>query len=238
MISLKRRKSLIWDISKTELVQLTSSSSSISEILKYFNLENKGSNYKTLKKRLTEDGISYSHIKLGLANNRGRKFLYKRKIPLDSILVENSSYCRGSLKSRLIKEKIIEYKCNTCGNPGDWFGKKLSLQLEHKNGIGNDNRLQNLEFLCPNCHSQTITYAGKRHTKIRNKYYCNICNVQITEDSKSGMCKSCTHPTKRPSKEELLKLKETFGVCSLSRKYNVSHTSIRRWLSFYNLAGG
>jgi 5-methylcytosine-specific restriction endonuclease McrA len=42
-----------------------------------------------------------------------------------------------------------------------WFDKKLSLHLDHKNGINNDNKIKNLRFLCPNCHSQTSTYGGK-----------------------------------------------------------------------------
>ena len=63
-------------------------------------------------------------------------------------------------------------QCNykrQCGNEGFWNGKKLVLQLEHKNGIHNDHRVENLCFLCPNCHSQTDTYSGKNIGKYSNK---------------------------------------------------------------------
>jgi 5-methylcytosine-specific restriction endonuclease McrA len=65
------------------------------------------------------------------------------------------------LKSRLLKEKLIEYKCVKCGNTGEWQGEPLSLQLDHINGNNKDHRLENLRLLCPNCHSQTKTYSGK-----------------------------------------------------------------------------
>lgn len=48
-----------------------------------------------------------------------------------------------------------------------WNGQPLVLQLEHKNGINNDNRLENLAFICPNCHSQTPTYAGRNSVGMR-----------------------------------------------------------------------
>ncbi len=80
---------------------------------------------------------------------------------LEEILVENSKYENiNCLKKRILKEGLLEYKCAKCGNTGTWNGKELTLQLEHKNGIHNDHRLSNLEFLCPNCHSQTDTYSG------------------------------------------------------------------------------
>ena len=81
---------------------------------------------------------------------------------LEEILVKNSKYENiNRLKKRILKEGLLEYKCTKCGNTGTWNGKELTLQLEHKNGIHNDHRLSNLEFLCPNCHSQTDTYSGR-----------------------------------------------------------------------------
>ena len=78
------------------------------------------------------------------------------------ILVENSTYANISrLKIRLINEGRLEYKCACCGNIGEWQGQKLTLQLDHINGKNNDHRIENLRFLCPNCHSITETYAGK-----------------------------------------------------------------------------
>lgn len=59
----------------------------------------------------------------------------------------------------------MEYKCACCGNTGEWNGRPLVLQLDHINGDNCDNRLENLRFLCPNCHSQTDTFAGRNCKK-------------------------------------------------------------------------
>lgn len=58
----------------------------------------------------------------------------------------------------------MEYKCDICGNTGLWLGKKITLHLDHINGISNDHRMINLRFLCPNCHQQTSTW-GNASTK-------------------------------------------------------------------------
>lgn len=110
-----------------------------------------------IKKRIAELDCDISHFsQTANANNVSTKY------SLQEILVENSQYtARSRLKIRLLNEGLLEYKCALCGNIGEWQGKPLSLQLDHKNGINNDNRLENLRFLCPNCHSQTETYAGK-----------------------------------------------------------------------------
>ena len=142
--------------------------------------------------------------------------------------IENSTSSRASVKNRIIKEKIIEYKCKDCNNNGEWNGKKLVLQLEHINGINNDNRLSNLCFLCPNCHTQTTTYSGK---KLKKNYICE-CGDKMHKDSK--YCSKCNYiklrKIERPNLENLKKEIDELGYSGTGRKYNVSDNAIRKWL--------
>jgi hypothetical protein len=81
-------------------------------------------------------------------------------IPLDELLVKGRRTNRSHLKARLLVAGLKENRCERCGSDS-WMGKPLNVQLHHRNGDGTDNRLINLEFLCPNCHSQTDTYGGR-----------------------------------------------------------------------------
>lgn len=83
------------------------------------------------------------------------------KHPIKDLLTNGVRRRSSHLKSRLIKEGLIEEKCNECNLGPIWNNKPLSLQLEHKNGNVKDNRLLNLCLLCPNCHTQTPTFGSK-----------------------------------------------------------------------------
>jgi hypothetical protein len=83
------------------------------------------------------------------------------KIPIQEILEGKHPYYQTfKLNKRLIKENIMENKCNICGID-QWNDQPISLHLDHINGDSTNHKLKNLRFLCPNCHSQTSTYCGK-----------------------------------------------------------------------------
>lgn len=92
----------------------------------------------------------------------------------EEVFVANSSYARHHIKRRIIQQKLIPYVCAICKCDPEWNGKTLVLQLDHENGVNDDHRIENLRFLCPNCHSQEDTYAAKnRNNANRSKkgYY-------------------------------------------------------------------
>lgn len=90
---------------------------------------------------------------------------YRAQFPNSEIFVEDSSYPRHSIKRRIIEDDLIPYVCACCGGEPMWQGKPLVLILDHINGINNDNRLENLRFVCSNCDSQLPTYKSKNRSR-------------------------------------------------------------------------
>ena len=163
---MKNGKRTFKEIPDDEFISVVKNNSCIRDIVGELGYSrSSGSMGICVKKRIEKLNLDTSHF-----YSNKRKYHSHPKYQLEDILIENSSYENISrLKERLIKENVLEYRCEKCGNEGLWNGKKLVLQLEHKNGIHNDHRLENLCFLCPNCHSQTDTYSGKNIGKYSNK---------------------------------------------------------------------
>lgn len=135
---------------------LVSESMNITDILRKLGLcTTGGTSSRSLKKRIAELEINTDHFSSASTCN-------KSTFSLSEILISDSKYTNiHRLKKRLVSESVLKYECSICGNIGEWLGKPLSLQLDHINGKNNDHRIENLRFLCPNCHCQTDTYAGK-----------------------------------------------------------------------------
>lgn len=156
------KTSEIWKVSKEHLLEIVSQSGSMTEVLKHFGMLNKGGNYYTLKKRLEEEGIPLPN------GNRdrvwdGKETFFGPTRNFDDILVEDSTYNNTSaLKRRLLKAGLVRNECYKCGLGTEWQCEEIVLQLDHINGKPRDHRIENLRMLCPNCHSQTLTYGKKK----------------------------------------------------------------------------
>ncbi len=79
----------------------------------------------------------------------------------EEVFVADSTYPRHRLKERIRKQELIPYHCAVCGISSMWQGKEMPLILDHINGKNNDNRIENLRFVCSNCDSQLPTYKSR-----------------------------------------------------------------------------
>lgn len=175
-----------------------------------------GGSHKAILERIHDLGLDTSHWQKGQ--------LQTIKYSDEEYYVKNS--VRGSgLKRRILKDHKIEYKCALCGNNGQWRGYKISLHLDHINGDHLDNRLENLRFLCPNCHAQTETYSGKnvKHNK------------KIITKEKKTPNRENTRKVFRPTGEQILEELKISNMSAVGKKYGVSDKAVAKWLKYYGL---
>lgn len=217
---------------KENLLKAVENSYTISDVCRYFNIGTKGNNPKTINKYLEFYNIDTSHfLDKEVQLN---KLHFRNKINIEDILIENSTYTNNFyLKKRIIESKLLDYNCNICSEGPTWRGKTLVLQLDHINGINNDNRIENLRFLCPNCHSQTDTFCGKhkgRKFKLEEERKRNNGRTDNEVKDKFNRRKVI-----RPSTSELVILIKKHGFKGVGLKFNVSDNTIRKWCKEYKL---
>lgn len=150
---------------KELLNEIVPNCTSYSEVLRKVGLKPLGSNPKTLKKKLDEFNIDYSHFTGQGWNKYGHPRFGNSGKTLSAVLDINSSLSTASVRKRLLNNKIKSNVCEICGI-SEWNGLPIVCELYHINGDSTDNRIENLQMLCPNCHSQTDNYCGKNIKKM------------------------------------------------------------------------
>ena len=129
--------------------------------LEILDIPKRGYNYRTLKNKASDYGLDVSHFNYEYAktHNGGRSAVSQTTSEFFS---PNNSHNMGILKREYI-ERILggEAKCEICGIK-TWLGKPIVLQIHHLDGNHKNNSVDNLQLLCPNCHTQTDTYSNKK----------------------------------------------------------------------------
>lgn len=228
---------LVDKFTKEELTQFAIESTSMSQFAKKLGYKSK-SCYKTIRTKCEEYNISLDHF-TGLSQG------VIKRTP-ENVFMVNSTASQTVLRRLYKKNNYTEYKCSICGQEPFWNGKELTLTLDHINGINNDDRLENLRWVCPNCDRQLETFCAKnanRETFYNYKEtvqnYCIDCGKPITKGS--IRCPECYGKTirlvNRPSKEELEQLLIDYkgNFTKIGRIFNVTDNSIRKWCKAYNL---
>lgn len=197
---------------------------------------------ETLNAYLKKMNIDYN----GNQSHKGQQVLRIYKLALEYI--ESDSIVKScTLKQKLIRDGLKENKCELCGAV-EWLGITLPLELHHKDGNHFNNQLDNLQILCPNCHSVQEGNAGAnigRYTQSQQDLIqkqikkCVDCGKEIS--SNAIRCKSCAsiewhkNICQRPSREELKLLIRSMPFTQIGKKYGISDNAIRKWCDFYGL---
>ena len=143
------------------LEQVVAESTSVAGVMRYLGLKPAGGTHAHLSRQIKRFGIDTTHF-TGSAHTKGKPA--RNRMSWEELLVERppgSARVKPHLLRRALIEAGVEYKCVLCGLGDDWCGSPLTLHVDHIDGDPLDSRLHQIRFLCPNCHSQTPTWAGR-----------------------------------------------------------------------------
>lgn len=223
-------------------------SRSYSEALRKLGVRPVGGNHRLFKEWVKRWGIPTDHFDSGASARRQPP---KTAKPLNEVLVPNSSYSRNKLKQRLYLEGLKERRCEMCGQDENWRGRTMSLILDHVNGVPDDNRIENLRIVCPNCAATLDTHCGRKNRREPEVRQCRHCGREFQAKYRTHRyCSpSCGHRwdrahirgkpvlacrrVTRPPYEQLLAEIEATSYCAVGRKYGVSDNAVRKWVRFY-----
>ncbi|GAB3072865.1 HNH endonuclease signature motif containing protein [Micromonospora schwarzwaldensis] len=138
---------------------------SVTEVMRLLGVRVSGGSHAHISRQLKRFGIDTSHF-TGQAHNRGGRGV---RLPVTALLAnrpEGSRRVAGHRLRRALYAIGLPEECEACGIGATWQGAPLTLHVDHINGDFLDNRPRNLRLLCPNCHSQTATYAGNRRPAV------------------------------------------------------------------------
>jgi hypothetical protein len=231
--------------SEAEARAAIAASRSFAEALRRLGMCDTGGAGKTLKKWTVTWGISTDHFDPYAAS---RDRLVHTLTPLDEVLTAGSTYHRGKLKERLFDTGLKQRRCELCGQGEEWHGRPMSLILDHINGVSDDNRLENLRIVCPNCAATFDTHCGRKlrlhprrcrlcdavfKPRYANQRYCSAWCGQRHDRSHLSGPRPEARKVERPPYQQLLAEIEQMGYCTTGRKYGVSDNAIRKWVRAY-----
>lgn len=203
---------------KEEIEKAVKNNTCYNDVLKELNIPLAGNNTATLKRKIAEYNISIAHFTF-------RSKFYKpfNEKDVKEYLKEGTSIKSAKLKIKLLKAGLKENKCECCGI-STWQNKPITIQLHHINGNPKDNRLENLQMLCPNCHSQTENYCGLANS---HQHYCKKCGRKLKTDAE--YCLSCAKKEENYQKWYNRLKDNPKSNTELGHEYGVTEACIRKW---------
>jgi Zn finger protein HypA/HybF involved in hydrogenase expression len=220
--------------SDQDVIDKAKQATSLSSLLRLLGLKPSGGNYDSIKSQLQKLNVDTSHW-TGQCWNK------------DQQLKDWSQYAHAkSIKPHLLKER--GHCCESC-KLSEWLGQPITIEIDHVDGNRTNNSLDNLKLLCPNCHSQTSTWKGRK-LKLKDsekkpyirkkKIKCVSCSNLIEgRNNASKKCKSCFVKSLSerfsPSKEELLQVLETNSVRNTCKFYKVARLTLIKKCQEYGI---
>ncbi len=232
-------------VSDDEVRDAVASASSLTDALRRLDLRAAGANHASLRARIERLGLSTAHFDPEAARRRG---LRHPERPLSEILVERSTYHRTQLKRRLYDSGLKPRACELCGQGEMWQGRRMSLILDHVNGVHDDNRLENLRIVCPTCNATLDTHCGRNARLPVEERRCRRCGRGFVPAGRQQYCsRACgqrgdgaargprpaTRKADRPPEAQLRAEVAALGYSAVGRRYGVSDNAIRKWLRAY-----
>jgi hypothetical protein len=263
-LHLKLEKSTISNIltkhTKEILEDAIKKSECYADVMRNIKIQPHSGNYPHLKKQILKFNIDVSHFKSQgeltkiRIQNSPTKSISNNKKDISEYLINGIRTDNRKIKNKLYEAGIKEKKCEMCGTGEEWYGRKLSLRLDHINGINTDYRLENLRIICPNCDSTLDTYCSKNRKlsqsdrekmfsnerrELKHIRKCIFCTSEYESNSKKQ--KYCSHTCHklslrkctRPTYEELIDNINEFGYVGAGKKHGVSDNAIRKWIKQY-----
>ena len=234
--------------SRELLAPLVQESISVAEVIRKLGLKQAGGAHSHISSKIKKYGIDTSHF-LGRASNHGanHKGGPDKLSPEEVLVFDRVGGRRESVQRlrRALLESGVEHKCEVCGLLPEWNGKYLQLQIDHRNGIFYDNRIENLRFICGNCHLQTETFGTLNATAYRLKL--NEVPDIVEEIIEELTLDHIPNPNwrteprlnqrkvERPSKEDLERLLWEKPTAQLAIDFGVSDKAIEKWAKLYGL---
>lgn len=225
--------SKMYSCSNEEFIELVKQSNTAEEVKKALGYTNCGGNTNRLfKKRCKELKIDTSHF--DPIKSRGH---IKRSF--DNVFCKNSTADQETLRRWYLKGEYSDYKCSIC-RINTWNNKFLTLRLDHINGVNNDNRLENLRWLCPNCDSQSEFYCGRNTKSRKNTNVCIDCGKPV--ENHAARCIECYKKQSKTAKildsitrEDFKKEIREKSFQSIADRFSVARGTLRAVCREFNL---